>query len=86
MSDLDRADRFSDKIVDLMNEERELPDFSPTQMLAGMMLGMCALASAVPKAAAPPELIGMMNAIQRCLNSMVSEPDGNRTTLPEGSQ
>lgn len=68
----DRADRFSDKIVDLMNEERKLPDFSPTHMLAGMMLGMCALASTAPREHAPPEYVDVMNAINRCLNSMIA--------------
>ena len=80
MTDWSRADRFSDRIVGLMNEERELPDFSPTQMLAGIMLGMCALVGATPKAIAPQELIDVMDAIQRCLGLMVDEPDGVRTT------
>ncbi len=73
VSEWGRADRFSDIIVRLMNDERRLPDFSPIQMLAGMMLGMCAMAGTVRKEDAPPELIDVMNAIQRCLRSMMAE-------------
>jgi hypothetical protein len=67
----DVADRISDTIVDLMNKEISKPDFSPTQLLAGQMLAMCALANTCPKSIAPPEYVDVMNAIQRCLNSML---------------
>ena len=67
----DQADRISDTIVDLMNTEIRKPDFSPMQLLAGLMLAMCALASTCPKELAPDAYVDVMNAIQRCLESMM---------------
>jgi len=69
----DRADAISDRIVDMLNDEVKQSDFSPTQALAGLMLGMCAYASTCPKEMAPQPFIDVMNAIQRCLNSMIAE-------------
>jgi hypothetical protein len=66
-----QADRISDAIVDLLNAEIKRPGFSPIQLLAGQMLAMCAMASTCPKSLAPPEYIEVMNAIARCLGSMV---------------
>lgn len=73
MAEWDRADRFSDRIVNLMNEERKRDDFSPTQMLAGLMLGMCAYASTCRKEDAPQPFVDVMDAISRCLGSMMAE-------------
>lgn len=74
----DRADAISDQIVDMLNRECRKEDFSPIQALAGLMLGMCAYASTCPKSIAPPEYIDVMNAIQRCLNSMIAEATLNQ--------
>jgi hypothetical protein len=75
VSKWDRADHFSDRIVDLLNEERKKPDFSPTQTLAGLMLGMCAFARTCRKEDAPQPYIDVMDAIRRCLNSMMTDEE-----------
>jgi hypothetical protein len=70
-----RADDISDQIVDILKAEYGKPDFSPMQALAGMMLAMCSFASTCPKELAPEPYIAVMNAIQRCLNSMMEATD-----------
>ena len=69
----ERADRVSDEIVDLLNRERRKPDFSPLQMLAGQLLALCATASTMPRSMAPQPFIEVMDAVQRCLVSMMQE-------------
>ena len=69
----DQADAVSDKIVDMLNKELRRKGSRPMQVLAGLMLGMCAFASTCPKADAPEPFIDVMNAIQRCLSSMMAE-------------
>jgi hypothetical protein len=69
----DRADAISDKIVDMLKEEVTRADFSPTQTLAGLMLGMCAYATSCPRSLAPQPFVDVMNSIQLCLTSMIAE-------------
>lgn len=64
------ADRISDSIVDLLNEERKRPDFSPLQMFAGQMLAMLAMLRTAPPDT-PQELMLVRSAIELCLHSMI---------------
>ena len=64
------ADRLSDKIVDLLNAERQLPGFSPVQAIGGQMLAIMAMLETAEKIGMPPELARVKDAIQDCLRSM----------------
>jgi len=71
-----QADRVSDRIVDILNDELEKVDSKPLQVLAGQMLAFCAIASTMPKSIVPQPFIDVMDTIQRCLDSMREELDG----------
>jgi hypothetical protein len=63
------ADRISDRIIDMANEEVR-KGTSPLQIFAGIMLGMLGFLRAAPPER-PVEMIGVEAAIHLCLNAMI---------------
>jgi hypothetical protein len=63
------ADRISDRIVNMMNEERLHPDFSPVQALAGQLLALLAMLSTAPMV--KPLSLGLVEeAVGACLHDL----------------
>lgn len=71
MKDFTAADRISDKIVDLINEQCKLPDVTAVQAFAGQLLAIMALTRTAPPTA-PPEFKAVVQAAERCLQSMIA--------------
>ena len=71
------ADRISDRIVDLMNEEINRPGFSPLQMFAGQMLAMMAMLRTAPRDAMPAEMSIVEKALGLCLTAMMQRRKAN---------
>lgn len=67
------ADRISDRIVDLLNEEIKRPGFSPVQLFAGQMLAMLAVLRTAPQDGIPGELTIVRSAIELCLTAMMDD-------------
>jgi hypothetical protein len=65
----DDADRISDRVIDLANEEFQRR-VSPLQVFAGIMLGLMGVMRSAPKKR-PIEMVGVEAAISLCLNSML---------------
>lgn len=63
------ADRISDRIIDLSNEECQRGT-SPLQVFAGVMLGLMGIMRSAPKER-PIEMVGVEAAISLCLNAML---------------
>ncbi len=61
------ADRISDKIVDLLDEERKLPDFTPVSALCGQALALLGFLVTAPQPL-PPEMQILAEALQLVLN------------------
>lgn len=70
--DWSEADRISDRIVEMMNEELKRPNYSATQMLAGLMLGMMAFIKTADGLPAPPEFVAVRASIMKCLQAMIA--------------
>ena len=66
------ADRVSDRIIELLNEERKRPDFSPVQCWAGQLLALLAFGRTAP-VIFPAEFGTVLMAADRCLTSMLRE-------------
>src|SRR5271165_3087906 len=77
MKNYDQADRISEKIVDILNEEFTKPNCSILQILMGQMLAFSAVASTMRKSSTPQPFIDVMDAIQRCFDSMQAEMEAN---------
>jgi hypothetical protein len=71
------ADRISDRIIDLLNEESKRPNFSPLQMFAGQMLAMIAMLRTAPEEGILVELLIVRSAIELCLASMIPRKKPN---------
>jgi hypothetical protein len=67
------ADRVSDKIVDLINAEREREDFTPIQMFAGQLCAMLALLRTADGIPLPMAMIEIRVAIEKCLSTILAE-------------
>lgn len=65
------ADRISDRIIDIANEEVQR-GISPVQVFAGVMLGLMGVMRSAPQER-PIEMVGVEAAISLCLNSMLEE-------------
>jgi hypothetical protein len=78
------ADRISDRIIDLLNEEKQKPGFSPVLALAGQMLAMFSFMSTAPQRSKPDEFIEAEEAIQRCLDSLLHHFKGIDQDHPAG--
>ncbi len=77
----DVADRLSDRIVDLVNEElatmRRAGTIEPREILAGQLLGLLAFIRTAPRFVQPPTFQDLERAARACLNDMVaSKPEG----------
>jgi len=63
------ADRISDRIMDIANEEVE-KGVSPVQVFAGVMLGLMGIMRSAPTER-PASMIQVETAIRMCLTSMI---------------
>jgi hypothetical protein len=82
-NDWSYADRISDRIVDMINEERVKDDFSPTQLLVGIVLGLrgyMTTATVLP-IQLPPPFIALYDAIADFLNSALRERATNASSF-----
>jgi hypothetical protein len=67
----DQADRISDRIVDVINDELKRPGGNhPVQIVAGQLLALCALATTMPRGIAPLPYVRVIQAAADCLKSM----------------
>ena len=73
MGDWSYSDQISDKIVDLANQERMKPEFSPTQFLVGLLLGLVGYQRSAAGMPVPKEFIAVHDAAVKCLRSMLEE-------------
>ena len=64
------ANKVSDRIIDMINEERKKPGFSPTQIMAGQMLGLMGFMLTAPDQL-PPSMALAKAAIGNCLKDMM---------------
>jgi hypothetical protein len=55
------ADRVSDRIVGILNDEKERPGFSPVQAVAGQCLALLSILDTAP-APRPPEIDELFRA------------------------
>jgi len=67
------ADRISDRIVDIINDEIRQPGFSPVQIFVGQMLAMVAFLRTAEGLARPFPMARVEMAIRECLRSMINE-------------
>ena len=67
------ADRISDRIVDIINDEIRQPGFSPVQIFVGQMLAMTAFLRTAEGLARPFPMARVEMAIRECLRSMINE-------------
>jgi hypothetical protein len=73
--DFEIADRISDRIVDVLNDElgkmRASGDMRATQLLAGQLLAFCALEQTMPPDAPWPGALRLLSAaVHTCLDSL----------------
>lgn len=70
----DAADRISDRIVDIVNEEldtmRKAESIDPLGLLAGQLLALLALVRTAP-AIHPPSFAAVADAAQDCLREIL---------------
>jgi hypothetical protein len=73
--DFEIADRISDRIVDVLNDEigkmRASGDMRATQLLAGQLLAFCALEQTMPPWEQNPGALRLLRAaVHTCLESL----------------
>lgn len=72
--DTDYADKISDKIIDLVNEECRKDGFQLLSFFAGLLLGLLGvMESARGVASTPDEFIEVGAAAEKCLGSMLGD-------------
>jgi hypothetical protein len=80
------ADRISDLIVDLVNQQIKT-GISPVDVLAGQLLGLMALMLTAPLEVTPPSLLDLQIQIRATLRDMVTQwPRGTKTPSQKQSR
>jgi hypothetical protein len=59
-----QADRVSDAIIDILDQERQKPGFDPIQCLAGQCLALCGFMLTAPPEATPDSFRNLADAAQ----------------------
>jgi hypothetical protein len=69
------ADRISDRIVAILNEElaHMLTEgrLDPWQLFAGQLLGLLATLATMPPTGVPPTIVDVRRAIEACLDNII---------------
>jgi hypothetical protein len=68
-----QADRISNRIGEILDDEIRSPHSSPVQIFAGQMLAMLSMLHTAEGLPLPPELIAVRAAIENCLRAMTTE-------------
>jgi hypothetical protein len=89
----ERADKISDLIVDLVNQQIKAGT-SPVDVLAGQLLGLMALMLTAPLEVTPPSLLDLQIQIRATLRDMLTQwprgtqdaSSGSRDSSPEATE
>lgn len=68
-----QADRISDRIVDILNDERKKPGFNLVQAFAGQLLAILAFSNTAPTPR-PRPMAHVCKAAGECLMSIMADP------------
>jgi hypothetical protein len=70
-NDWSHADKIAHRIIDMVNEERAKPEFSPTKFFAGLFRGLVDYQRSAEGTNPPAPFIAVHDAACACLKSMM---------------